>query len=70
MINYFAKNKATDKVAFYIRKVDKINCKDNRIINKAAYSVMGINMDGLKDISGLVRTKVPAFGLGSAINFK
>ena len=27
--------------------------KDNRIINKAAYSVMGINMDGMKDILGI-----------------
>jgi len=27
--------------------------KDNRIINKAAYSVMGINLDGQKDILGI-----------------
>lgn len=27
--------------------------KDNRIINKAAYSVLGITMDGLKDVHGI-----------------
>ncbi len=35
-----------DAIHFKVRK-------DNRIINKAAYSVMGINMDGLKDILGI-----------------
>ena len=35
-----------DAIHFKVRK-------DNRIINKAAYSVMGINMDGMKDILGI-----------------
>jgi len=35
-----------DAIHFKVRK-------DNRIINKAAYSVMGINMDGIKDILGI-----------------
>ena len=35
-----------DAIHFKVRK-------DNRIINKAAYSVMGIDMDGMKDILGI-----------------
>jgi putative transposase len=35
-----------DAIHFKVRK-------DNRIINKAAYSVLGITMDGLKDILGI-----------------
>ena len=35
-----------DAIHFKVRK-------DNRIINKAAYSVMGINLDGMKDILGI-----------------
>jgi transposase-like protein len=35
-----------DAIHFKVRK-------DNRIVNKAAYSVLGINMDGQKDILGI-----------------
>jgi transposase-like protein len=35
-----------DAIHFKVRQ-------DNRIINKAAYSVMGINLDGMKDILGI-----------------
>jgi transposase-like protein len=48
-----------DAIHFKVRK-------ENRIINKAAYSVLGINVSGQKDIlvSGLLKVKVQVSGWG------
>jgi len=46
--------------------------KENRIINKAAYSVLGINMDGQKDILGIWigENKSASFWLGVCNDLK
>ncbi len=54
MINEW-QSRPLDRV-YPIVYLDAINFKvrkDNRIVNKAAYSVLGINMAGQKDILGI-----------------
>lgn len=54
-----------DAIHFKVRQ-------DNRIINKAAYSVMGINLDGMKDILGIWigENESASFWLAACVNNK
>jgi len=54
-----------DAIHFKVRK-------DNRIINKAAYTVLGINASGLKDVLGIWvgESEITSFWLGVCNDLK